>query len=108
MDVYRDQPGALSAWAMSRALSYADVALQTMLDAQGEVGESESLWIEGDDTRFVVYQAQGMVMVQLGVGPAEALSRLRAYAYAHDRRLREVASDVIGRRVELEPDDRHQ
>jgi hypothetical protein len=88
--------------------TYADVALQTLLDAQGDVGESESLWTEGDDSRFEVYQAQGMVMVQLGVGPAEALSRLRAYAYAHDRRLRDLANDVIGRRVELEPDDRHE
>jgi len=49
-----------------------------------------------------------MVMVQLGVGPAEALSRLRAYAYVHDRRLGDVANDVIGRRMELEPDDRQQ
>jgi hypothetical protein len=108
MDVYRDQPGALSAWAMSRALSYADVALQTMLDAQREADGPESLWTEGDDTRFEVYQAQGMVMVQLGVGPAEALSRLRAYAYVHDRHLRDVATDVIGRRMALEPDDRQQ
>ena len=108
MDVYRDQPGALSAWAMSRALSYAEVALQTILDAQEDAGRAESLWTDGDDSRFEVYQAQGMVMVQLGVGAAEALSRLRAYAYAHDQRLRDVANDVIGRRVVLEPDDRQR
>jgi hypothetical protein len=105
MDVYRDQPGALSAWAISRALTYADVALQTMLDAQREAGGTEALWTTVDDTSFEVYQAQGMVMVQLGVPPAEALARLRAYAYAQDRRLRDVAKDVIGRRLELEPDD---
>jgi ANTAR domain/GAF domain len=104
MDVYRDQPGALSAWALSRAFTYADVALQTLLDAQKDVAGAELLWTEGDDSCFEVYQAQGMVMVQLGVRPAEALSRLRAYAYAHDRRLRDVAQDVVGRRVVLEPD----
>ena len=38
LDVYRDQPGALSAWALSRALTYADVAMQTVLDAQEAVG----------------------------------------------------------------------
>lgn len=108
MDVYREQPGALSAWAMSRALTYAEVALQTMLTTPADAGGPESLLIGGDDTRFEVYQAQGMVMVQLGVGPTEALARLRAYAYAHDRRLGDVAIDVIGRKVNLEPDYRLQ
>ena len=85
LDVYRDEPGALSAWALSRALTYADVAMQTVLDAQEAVGETgDSLWTDGDDTHFEVYQAQGMVMIQLGVEPAEALSRMRAYAYAND------------------------
>ena len=39
----------------------------------------------------VLYQAQGMVMVQLGVDLAEAMARLRAHAYAVDRRLADVA-----------------
>jgi hypothetical protein len=33
-----------------------------------------------------------------------ALVRLRAYAYAHDRRLRDVAADVVARRLRFEPD----
>jgi hypothetical protein len=33
-----------------------------------------------------------------------ALIRLRAYAYAHDRRLRDVASDVVARRLRFDPD----
>jgi hypothetical protein len=35
---------------------------------------------------------------------AVALVRLRAYAYAHDRRLRDVAGDVVARRLRFEPD----
>jgi hypothetical protein len=110
MDVYRDQPASLSAWALSRALTYADVALQTLLDAHRDVADAELPWTDGDDSRFEVYQAQGMVMVmvQLGLGPAEALLRLRAHAYTHDRRLRDVANDVVSRRVILEPDDPRQ
>jgi ANTAR domain/GAF domain len=108
MDVYREEPGALSAWALSRALTFADVAMQTMLEAQGHAGGPELPLTDGDDNRFEVYQAQGMVMVQLGVNPTEALSRLRAHAYATDRRLRDVANDVISRRVVLEPDDRER
>lgn len=104
LDVYRDQPGALSAWALSRAMTYADVAMETMLDAEVEVGDTTSLMSDTDGFGFEVYQAQGMVTVQLGVGPVEALSRMRAYAYANHRPLKEVADDIIRRRLALEPD----
>jgi hypothetical protein len=105
LDVYRDQPGALSAWALSRALAYADVAMKTVLDAQEAVGDTGA-WLstDGDDIHFEVYQAQSMVMIQLGVGAAEALSRMRAYAYANNRRLGQVSEDILGRRLTLEPD----
>ena len=42
-----------------------------------------------------------MVSVQLGVGLAEALVRLRAHAYAGDRPLADVAADVVARRLRL-------
>ena len=48
-----------------------------------------------------------MIIVQLGVDAAIALVRLRAYAYAHDRRLRDVAGDVVARRLRFDP-DRHR
>src|SRR5437763_51787 len=51
-----------------------------------------------------VHQATGMITVQLGVTVAVALVRLRAYAYAHDRRLRDVAADVVARRLRFDPD----
>ena len=44
----------------------------------------------GADFRFVVHQASGMVSVQLDVSVGESLVR-RAYAFAHDRPLTEVA-----------------
>jgi hypothetical protein len=40
-----------------------------------------------------------MIIVQLGVTAAVAFIRLRAYAYAHDRRLSDVAQDVVARRL---------
>jgi AmiR/NasT family two-component response regulator len=79
--------------------------MQTVLDAQEAAGETgASLLTARDDTRLEVYQAQGMVMIQLGVGAAEALSRMRAHAYANELRLGQVAADIIGRRLTLEPD----
>jgi hypothetical protein len=40
-----------------------------------------------------------MISAQLGVSLAEALVRLRAYAYAEDRLIAEVAADVVARRL---------
>jgi hypothetical protein len=45
-----------------------------------------------------------MVMVQLGVSLADALSRLRAHAFAQNRHLSAVAADVVARRLILERD----
>ena len=45
-----------------------------------------------------------MLTEQLGTGIAEALLRLRAYAYANDRRLTDVARDIVARRLRLYPD----
>jgi hypothetical protein len=45
-----------------------------------------------------------MILVQLGVSADAAFARLRAYAYAHDRRLGDVAGDVVERRLRFERD----
>ena len=47
----------------------------------------------GADFHFVVQNAAGMVSVQLGVSVTEALIRLRAYAFGHDRLLGDVARE---------------
>ena len=46
-------------------------------------------------------QAAGMLTEQLGTRLAEALLRLRAYAYAHDLGLSDVAGDIVARRLYL-------
>ncbi|MEV4060655.1 hypothetical protein [Nonomuraea dietziae] len=38
------------------------------------------------------------------VSLAQAFVRLRAYAFAHERRLGEVAGDVVARRLRLQRD----
>jgi AmiR/NasT family two-component response regulator len=42
-----------------------------------------------------------MLTVQLGVSAAAAFARLRAYAYSQDRRLADVAGDIVARRLRL-------
>lgn len=46
-----------------------------------------------------IHQAVGMVLVQLGIGPEEALTRMRARAFAEQRMLVDVARDVVERRL---------
>ena len=40
-----------------------------------------------------------MVLAQLGLSATDALARLRAYAFVHQRRLNDVARDVVARRL---------
>jgi hypothetical protein len=106
LDVYRRAAGGLSAPDLSLALSFAELAVELLLDAQQQAGEAWDAPAVEDalSTGFELYQAQGMVMYQLGVDLGQAMSRLRAYAFAHDRRLGDVAADIVDRRLVLEAD----
>lgn len=104
LDIYRDHTGSLSSERLSRALTFAEVALHELLDAGTGSERAAALVDDSEGNRFEVHQAQGMVVFQLGVSAEEALTRLRAYAYAHDRRLIDVARDVLARTLKLESD----
>ena len=100
LNLYRDQPGALTDDQHADALVVSEVAARAVLDMQAHAppGAIAAELIDSD-FRFVVHQASGMVSVQLAVSVAEALIRLRAYAFAHNRLLTEVAEDIVARRL---------
>lgn len=104
LDLYREHPGTLSADELADALTFADVATTMLLDGQEDApaGAAAAGLDEALEYRFELYQAQGMVMVQMGVNLIEAMAVLRAYAYAHDRDLADVARDVVTRRLRLD------
>ncbi|HSP51507.1 MAG TPA: GAF and ANTAR domain-containing protein [Cryobacterium sp.] len=52
-------------------------------------------------SRRVVHQATGMVLAQLNVGAADALLILQGYAFSHERTVREVADDVVARKLDF-------
>jgi hypothetical protein len=106
MDVYRASSGMLSQESLVQALTFAEVAVETLLDAQGKavIGQAAEGLDRALDSHYVIYQAQGMTMVDLGVPLADALARLRAHAYAHDRPLQDIARDVVAGRLRLQPD----
>jgi hypothetical protein len=104
LNLYRDQSGPLSGGQHTDALVLADVAARWVLEAQaGAPPDTVAQELEvGADFHFVVHNAAGIVSVQLGVSITEALIRLRAYAFSHNRLLADVAEDVIARRLRLE------
>lgn len=108
LDLVRGRPGRLSADEMSDALAFADVAVSTLLDGQARAAAGHPA--EGlEDVlayRTQLYQAQGMLMVMLGVSVTDAMVRLRAHAYARERPLGEVARDIVAGNLTLERDDR--
>jgi GAF domain-containing protein len=106
LDVFRARPGSLSGEELRLALTFADVAVTTLLDSQQNVepGATTDGLDEAILSRSEVYQAQGMVMVQLGVTLGEALARMRAYAFAEGRHLDQVARDVVARSLRFDED----
>lgn len=106
MDVYRHEPGTLSIRSTGLALAFADLVIEGLLDAQDGVAAAPA--VAGLDdvlgSHYVVYQAQGMTMVDLGVTLVDALARLRAHAFSEGRTLHDVARDIVDGRLRLEPD----
>jgi GAF domain-containing protein len=104
MDVYRCEVGGLSEEELAQALTFAEIATSDLLHHQLQPGEGDEVLRDAVDNRYEVYQAQGMVMVQLGVDLAEAMVRIRGHAYVENRRLGDVAGDIVAGRLALEGD----
>jgi len=104
LDLYQDQPGPLSDDQHADALVMADLVAAWVLDVQADAplgALAEELEAEAE-FYGVVHNAAGMMSVQLGVSVTEAMIRLRAYAFAHERLLRDVAHGVVARRLRVE------
>jgi ANTAR domain len=111
MGLYRSSPGPLPGSSLGDGLILADVATMLLLDGahQGADGTAGEPGTNGQSPDLALHraeidQATGMLIGQLGVSAAEAFARLRAYSYAQDRRLADVASDIVARRLRLDPD----
>ena len=114
LDLYRDAPGPLSDRQLGDLLILADAATVMVLggvhgdgdgDGDGEAGTT----LDGQAPDLALHraeidQATGMLTVQLDVSAGEAFARLRAYAYSQQRRLADVAGDIVARRLRLDRD----
>jgi hypothetical protein len=103
LNLYRRSASPLTDDQHADALVLADVAARWVLEAQaGAPPDVMAAELEiGADFHFAVHNAAGMVSAQLGISVAEALIRLRAFAFTTDRLLTDVAKDIIARRLRL-------
>jgi hypothetical protein len=99
MMFYRDTAGDLGEANLADAATLAVIATHLLLEleASSEPGAFPSRLTEVVDHRAHVHQATGMISAQLDVDIATALSRLRAFAWSHDRTIDDVANDVVGK-----------
>lgn len=104
LNLYRDRSGALTSGQHADVLVMASVAAEAVLGIQAgaPVGTLAEELEAGADFKFVVHQASGMVAAQLGITVAQALIRLRGYAFANERTLADVAEDVVSRALRFD------
>jgi hypothetical protein len=106
IDFFRTSEGHLSDPELSKAFAMADEAVAILLDGQDRVAWDAD--VEAADGSMAgpaeLFQAQGMVMVQIGSTLAEALARIRAYAYAENLRMIDVARAVVNRQLHFDRD----
>jgi hypothetical protein len=104
VDLYRLAPGALTEAQVVEATALSGIcARQVLRRALSDLPE-----YDGDDdepgvgfSRREVHQATGMVLAQLGVTASDALLIIRGFAFARGRTVRDVAADIVGRRIDF-------
>jgi hypothetical protein len=106
LDIYRQQAGPLTAEALASGYTFAEVALRLLLQGQAESpgGRAPAGLDDALAYRMEVYQAQGMVMVDLGVRSDEAMARLRGHAFGTGQDITAVARSVIDGTLRLQRD----
>ena len=94
----------MSVQDLRTGLDFAEFASGILVNSSGTSADGERLDLDIPgvmDPDGHIYQAQGMVMVDLGVGLAEALARMRAYAYATDQDLSSLAAGIVAGRTSI-------
>ncbi|MEV4628483.1 GAF and ANTAR domain-containing protein [Micromonospora sp. NPDC049523] len=104
MVLFCEQAGPMPGDTLDQALTFAEIVMMTVLDGEGnpDQGAQALGFDDASGYRAEVAQAQGMIMVQLGVSIGDALIRLRAHAYAESRPLHQVARDVVDRKLRFD------
>lgn len=102
IDLYSNEPTELHDEHQRDAAALADIAARQVLrELVVRSGDEEEDEVGGEFSRRTIHQATGMVLAQLSVSADEALLILRAHAYASSRTVREIADDILARRLDF-------
>jgi hypothetical protein len=107
LHLHSAQVRQLTADDTATSLMLAELATEVVLDTFSRNGDHTAIdvpLLRSNDHRDEIYQAQGMVMIQLRVSLEEALARMRAHAFATDLDLGELAIDILAGRALLPTD----
>lgn len=103
LNLFLDRPGGLDADDLGRAVALADMATIAVTHAHTALAHATTArqLQHALDSRVVIEQAKGVLVATCGVGVDDAFSSLRMYARSTNRRLSDVATDVVDGRVEV-------
>jgi hypothetical protein len=107
LDLYRNVAGPLEDSDLTEALAFAAAATSVLLHLQAAAAYGD-MHPDLADTlvdRAEVHQATGMIAIQLGSNLADALTVLRARAFASGKPIVELAHDVVTRRLRFTDDE---
>ncbi len=112
LDLFRRSAGTLGSAALTGGLLAAELAALPLMDLMSSELDWGTAARGGDGweqlaslSRIEVYQATGMLIGALDIGPTQALLRLRAYAFAHDMTATDTAWAIIEGALSLDPAD---
>lgn len=103
VDLYSTKQGDLTSSQVTNVLELADLTAWQVLR---RILTDETHGIGSEDTTEVgsrreVNQATGMVLAQMHSSAADAALLMRAHAFSTGRSVREVASDLVARRIDF-------
>lgn len=101
LDLFDKNPRVLSNDTLADALVLADVLTQDFIDLQAG-GELRFPMVNRPGQPSRVHQATGMVSAQIDSDLASSLARIRAYAFANELTIFEVAEQVLARSLRFE------
>lgn len=103
MNYYRILPGPLTHQQITDVLAISDLVAHTLIALQAHAPPGGLAPALADvPFRAHVHQATGMISAQLDIDMAEALVRLRGFAYTQDSPIDEVAGRVVARTLRFD------
>jgi transcriptional regulator with GAF, ATPase, and Fis domain len=97
LSFFTTRPGPLDLRSRNTGQALSDIAAIGLLQRDG-IRSVEILAVQLQvalDSRVLIEQAKGILAERLGLSVSDAFDLMRQYARSHNRRLREVAHDIV-------------